>query len=280
MLNEDGEENEPRKEEAEKADVEERTSPGGHIVYEAVRQEGLHELDRSNSALAWSGIAAGLAMGFSLLTEGVLHSHLPDAPWRPLITKFGYSIGFLMVVLGRQQLFTENTLTVILPLLRKPNARMFANVARLWAIVLVCNVVGTFAMSWLMGNADVVSPEVRKSMQELALASIAPSFGSLLLRGIFAGFLIAIMVWLLPFAETARVWVIIIVTYVVGVAEFSHVIVGSVEAAYLVGIRQISLLDYFGFMVPVLLGNIIGGSSIVATIAHAQYIGGGEGKAA
>lgn len=281
MLNEDGEEkDEPRKEEAERADVEERTSPGGHIVYEAVRQEGLHELERSNSALAWSGIAAGLAMGFSLLTEGVLRSHLPDTPWRPLITKFGYSIGFLMVVLGRQQLFTENTLTVILPLLRKPHARMFANVARLWAIVLVCNVVGTFAMSWLMGNADVVSPEVRKSMQELALASIAPSFGSLLLRGIFAGFLIAIMVWLLPFAETARVWVIIIVTYVVGIAEFSHVIVGSVEASYLVGIRQISLQDYFGFMVPVLLGNIIGGSSIVATIAHAQYIRGGEGKAA
>ena len=281
MLKEDGEEkDEPRKEEAERADVEERTSPGGHIVYEAVRQEGLHELERSNSALAWSGIAAGLAMGFSLLTEGVLRSHLPDTPWRPLITKFGYSIGFLMVVLGRQQLFTENTLTVILPLLRKPHARMFANVARLWAIVLVCNLVGTFAMSWLMGNSDVVSPEVRKAMQELALTSIAPSFGSLLLRGIFAGFLIAIMVWLLPFAETARVWVIIIVTYVVGIAEFSHVIVGSVEASYLVGIRQISLLDYLSFMVPVLLGNIIGGSSIVATIAHAQYIRGGEGKAA
>ena len=113
------------KAEAEKAEVADRKSPGGHIVYEAVRQEGLHELDRSNSALAWSGIAAGLAMGFSLLTQAVLQSHLPDTPWRPLLTKFGYAIGFLMVVLGRQQLFTENTLTVILPLLRKPRLAMF-----------------------------------------------------------------------------------------------------------------------------------------------------------
>jgi formate/nitrite transporter FocA (FNT family) len=76
------------------------------------------------------------------------------------------------------------------------------------------------------------------------------------------------------------VWVIIIITYIVGVANFSDVIVGSVDAFYLVGIGQRSLLDYFAFMIPVLIGNIIGGSSIVATIAHAQYIGGGEGKPA
>ncbi len=280
MAKKDEPEEKKEKAEAEKAEVADRKSPGGHIVYEAVRQEGLHELDRSNSALAWSGIAAGLAMGFSLLTQAVLQSHLPNTPWRPLLTKFGYAIGFLMVVLGRQQLFTENTLTVILPLLRKPRLAMFGNVARLWTIVLVCNLIGTFAIAWLLGNTQVVTPEVRKAMQELALTSVAPSFGTLLLRGVFAGFLIAIMVWLLPFAETARVWVIIIVTYVVGIADFSHVIVGSVDAFYLVGIGQKSLLDYFAYMVPVLIGNIIGGSSIVATIAHAQYIGGGEGKPA
>jgi formate/nitrite transporter FocA (FNT family) len=267
------------KEEREEKEIQERTSPGGHIVYEAVRQEGLDELERSNSALAWSGVAAGLAMGFSLLTEAVLQSHLPDTPWRPLIAKFGYSIGFVMVVLGRQQLFTENTLTVILPLLRRPHLRMFVNVARLWSIVLACNLIGTFAMAWLLGHLDVVEPEIRKTMLDLAQASLSHSFGTLLIRGVFAGFLIAIMVWLMPFAESARVWVIILVTYVVGIAQFSHVIVGSVDAFYLVSLGQRTLLDYFAYMVPVLLGNVIGGSSIVAAIAHAQYIGGGEGKA-
>ena len=257
---------------SENEEVQERTSPGGHIVYAAVHEEGMHELDRSNSALAWSGMAAGLAMGFSLLTEGVLHSALPDTPWRPLIERFGYSIGFLMVVLGRQQLFTENTLTVILPLLRKPQMRMFMNVARLWSLVLCFNLLGTFCIAWIMARTNLTSPEVRHAMEEIARTNLSPDFGTLLIRGIFAGFLIAIMVWLLPFAETARVGVIVIVTYVVGIAELAHVIVGSVDAFYLVSMGQKTMLDYFAYLGPVLLGNIIGGSSIVATIAHAQYV--------
>jgi len=269
-----------KKEESEEREIEQRTSPGGHIVYEAVRQEGLEELARSNSALAWSGLAAGLAMGFSLLSEAILQSRLPDAPWRPLIAKFGYCVGFLLVVLGRQQLFTENTLTVILPLLRKPDPRMFGNVVRLWLIVLACNLLGAFAIAWIMGNTDAVSVEVREVMKELGLASMNHRFGTLLLRGIFAGFLIALMVWLMPVAEAARVWVIIIVTYIVGIGDFSHIIAGSVDAFYVVGIGQKTILDYFLYMFPVLLGNIVGGSSIVAAIAHAQYIGGGEGKPA
>jgi formate/nitrite transporter FocA (FNT family) len=268
------------KEEREEQEIQERTSPGGHIVYEAVRQEGLDELQRSNSALAWSGLAAGLAMGFSLISEGILRSHLPDAPWRPLIAKFGYSVGFLLVVLGRQQLFTENTLTVILPLLRKPSASRFGNVVRLWAIVLASNLVGAFLIAWTIGNTDVLTPEAKQAMTELGQASMNHPFGSLVIRGVFAGFLIAIMVWLMPFAESARVWMIIIVTYIVGIGNFSHIIAGSVDAFYVVGIGQKTILDYFVYMFPVLLGNVIGGSSIVAAIAHAQYIGGGEGKSA
>jgi len=269
-----------KKEESEEREIEQRTSPGGHIVYEAVHQEGLEELARSNSALAWSGLAAGLAMGFSLLSEAILQSRLPDAPWRPLIAKFGYCVGFLLVFLGRQQLFTENTLTVILPLLRKPGPRMFGNVVRLWLIVLACNLLGAFAIAWIMGNTDAVSVEVRQVMKELGLAAMNYRFGTLLLRGIFAGFLIALMVWLMPVAEAARVWVIIIVTYIVGIGDFSHIIAGSVDAFYVVGIGQKTILDYFLYIFPVLLGNIVGGSSIVAAIAHAQYIGGGEGKPA
>ncbi|MGI8889408.1 MAG: formate/nitrite transporter family protein [Chthoniobacterales bacterium] len=268
-----------KKEQSEDEEIQERTAPGGHIVYEAVRQEGLEELERTNSALAWSGFAAGLAISFSLIAEGILRSHLPDAPWRPLITKFGYSFGFLLVVLGRQQLFTENTLTVILPLLRRPTLRMFGNVARLWALVLACNLAGAFLLSWVIAIANVLAPEVQRAMVDLAHESMNHSFGILLLRGIFAGFLIALMVWLMPVAETAKVWVIIIVTYIVGIGEFSHIIAGSVDAFYLVALGQKTLLDYLAYMIPILLGNVIGGSSIVAAIAHAQYIGGGEGKA-
>lgn len=264
----------------EERQVEERTSPGGHIVYKAVQKEGQDELERANSALAWSGLAAGLSMGFSLMSEGLLRSHLPATPWRLLIAKFGYSIGFLIVILGRQQLFTENTLTVILPLLRKHDLRTFGNVVRLWAIVLAANLVGAFLVAWVMGNTNALEPGPRQAMKEIGLASMNHDFFTLMMRGVFAGWLIALMVWLLPFAETARVGVIIVITYIVGIGEFSHIVAGSVDAFYLVATGVKSFGQYFVYMVPILIGNIIGGSSIVAAIAHAEYIGSGEGEKA
>ena len=257
---------------ADAKEVEERSSPRGQVVHAAVEKEGQHELARSNGALAWSGLAAGLSMGFSLLSEGLLSSHLADTPWRPLITRFGYCVGFLVVVLGRQQLFTENTLTVILPLLRRRDLRTFGHVVRLWSIVLFFNLVGAFLIAWLMGKSSALEEPVRQAMRELSLASMNHSFTVLLLRGIFAGWLIALMVWLLPFAETARVWVVIIITYIVALGGFSHIIAGSVDGFYLVVTGTKTFLEYFAYMVPILIGNIIGGSTIVAAIAHAEHI--------
>src|SRR5215469_593535 len=88
----------PREEE----EVEQRTSVRAHVVHEAVRRDGDTEFERTASALAASGLAAGLSMGFSLIGEGILRGHLPDAPWRSLVAKLGYSFGFLIVILGRQ----------------------------------------------------------------------------------------------------------------------------------------------------------------------------------
>ena len=79
--------------EREREEAQERSTTRAHVVHEAIRLEGEEELKRSSSALAWSGLAAGLSMGFSLIAEGVLRSRLPDAPWRPLLAKFGYSLG-------------------------------------------------------------------------------------------------------------------------------------------------------------------------------------------
>src|ERR671921_662265 len=114
--------------------------PEGEVIYRAIRSDGDHALGMSNAELAWSGLAAGLSMGFSLLAEGVLRSHLPDASWRPLVAKLGYAVGFLIVILGRQQLFTEQTMTAMLPLFSaRKEPGIAANVARLWIIVLVAN---------------------------------------------------------------------------------------------------------------------------------------------
>jgi len=258
---------------ADRQEADERSSPGGHILYLAVQSEGEHELERGNSALAWSGLAAGLSMGFSLLSEGLLRAHLPDAPWRPLIAKFGYSLGFLIVILGRQQLFTENTLTVILPLLRKKDLATLANVARLWGIVLGANLLGALIFALVLGNTNAVGPDIRLAITEIARDAFRADPASIFLRGIFAGWLIALMVWLLPFAEAGRVWVIIFITYIVGLAQFTHIIAGSVDALFLVGVGEKSVAAYlFQYMLPTLFGNILGGVSLVAVFAHVQFI--------
>lgn len=259
------------------AEAHELSAPTGAVVYHAVRKEGEEELQRNTSALAWSGLAAGMSMGFSFATEGLLRAALPDAPWRPLVTKLGYSIGFLIVVLGRQQLFTENTLTVILPALRRRDSLMFANVMRLWTAVLLANLVGAAVFAWAVARGPVFQPDVQAALAAVARESIEAPFWPMLLRGIFAGWLIALMVWLLPFAETSRLWVIVIITYVVGLGRLSHVIAGSIETLFLVARAELSVGGYVvRFLVPSLVGNIIGGVSLVAAIAHAQFVAGAE----
>ena len=257
-------------------EVEQRTAPTGKVVYEAIRSEGESELERSSSALAWSGLAAGLSMGFSFVAVGLLRAFLPDEPWRPLITSFGYTIGFLVVILGRQQLFTENTLTVVLPLMRWRRAATLRNVLRLWAVVLGANIVGALIFAFVLARTQAVDHHVFEALRAAAAEAAAPSFEVALLRGVFAGWMIAMVVWLLPFAESARIWVIIIVTYVVGLSHLTHVIVGSIDASFLVFIGESTWTKFFTHtFVPGLLGNIVGGVALVAAINHAQVVAGG-----
>ncbi|MFN2546550.1 MAG: formate/nitrite transporter family protein [Myxococcales bacterium] len=250
-------------------EAEERSAPAPNVVYEAVLLEGRDELKRSTPSLFFSGLAAGLSMGFSLATEGMLRAGLPGASWTTLIARLGYSMGFLIVVLGRQQLFTENTLTVMLPLLRRKDRKTLANVGRLWGTVLLANLLGALLIAWAIGKTSVFDPAVRRAFVEVAGHGVGDPFGTVLLRGIFAGWLIALMVWMMPAAETARVAVVILVTYVIGLAGFAHVIAGSVDKLLLVITGNISIGQFFGgFFVPALLGNVIGGVSLVAALNH------------
>jgi formate/nitrite transporter FocA (FNT family) len=216
-------------------------------------------------------------MGFSLVAEGLLTSCLPDAPWRPLITKFGYSIGFLIVVLGRQQLFTENTLTPILPLLQDRRLGELLNVLRLWVSVLVTNLIGALLFAWAFQRSSIFGAELKAVLLTLGEKAVEANWTTIFLRAIVAGWLIALMVWLLPVAETARVSVIVIITYLIGLGHFSHVIAGSVNVLYAVFAGSVSVGGYLGhFLAPALLGNIIGGVSLVAALNYAQVVSGTE----
>lgn len=252
-------------------EAEERSSPKALIIFEAIRSEGEDELERPSSALAWSGLAAGLSMGFSMIAQALIGNYLPDADWTPLITKFGYSIGFLIVILGRQQLFTENTLTPILTLLGCKKLSVLKEVARLWGVVLIANILGTFIFAWAISSISIFEPETYEQFNKIAANVISGGFGVTFFRAIFAGWLIALIIWLLPFAEQARIWVIIIITYLIGLGHFSHIIAGSVETLYGVLVQQISIFEFaFNFFIPTLLGNVIGGVALVAAINYAQ----------
>jgi formate/nitrite transporter FocA (FNT family) len=260
-------------------EAEERAAPAGAVVYKAILSEGEDELQRSTSALFWSGLAAGLSMGFSLITEGLLRHHLPEAPWQLLISKFGYSIGFLIVVLGRQQLFTENTLTPILPLLTHRTIDVLMNVARLWGVVFLANMIGTMLVAQVLAHTHVLEPAARDTLVNIGREALEPSFGTILWRAIFAGWLIALMVWLLPFAEAARFFVIIVITYVIGIGHFSHVIAGSIDVFLVAATGNAGYFHVIRhFILPALIGNIIGGVMLVAAINHAQVVAGKKGK--
>src|SRR5215207_8874437 len=265
----------PDLEEKEKQKADEEESLNASVTYEVIRREGEKELDRSPQALAWSGLAAGLSMGFILVAEGLLRSHLPDAPWRPLVAKLGYSVGFLIVILGSQQLYTENTLTPIVPLLTRKSGEMLGRVLRLWAIVLVTNLLGTIVFAWVLARTTVFDMEVHTAFLGVAREALRGDFATTLLRAIFAGWLIALLVWMLPAAQSEQVPVIVGMTYLVGVAGLAHIIAGSAEVAYLVARGAATWGDYFGrFVTPALLGNTLGGVTLVAALNHAQVVGG------
>jgi formate/nitrite transporter FocA (FNT family) len=270
----------PELDRAEERKAIERTSPGPHIIHEAIRIQGEEELRRPTSALAWSGLAAGLSMGFSFIAEAIIRIHLPDEPWRPLLAKLGYPLGFLIVILGRQQLFTENTLTPIIPLLSRRDRGTLMNVLRLWGTVFASNIVGAALCALVLGRSETFPADIRAAFATIGIESLDGSFGQILLRGIFAGWLIALMVWVLGSMKQSSAAIIIILTYIVGLAGLSHIIVGSVEVLYLVMTGEASIGDYLvGFMTPTLLGNICGGVALVAAVNHAQVLSGRKPRA-
>jgi formate-nitrite transporter family protein len=257
----------------EERDVVDRAAPRAAVLFETIRREGASELERAVVSLLASGFAAGLAMGMSLAGSGMIRALLPDARWTPLVTSAGYTFGFLIVVLGRQQLFTENTLTAILPLLDDPKLLTLRRVARLWALVLVANLAGAAVFAYAAAHTPIFSSDVRAAFEQIGREAAAPSFGTIVVRGIVAGWLIALMVWLSSGANEMRLFVVLIVTYMVGLGSFSHIIAGSVEVLYVVATGGLSWAQYLGgYLLPVFIGNVLGGVSLVAVLNYGQVV--------
>ncbi|HEX3809530.1 MAG TPA: formate/nitrite transporter family protein [Rhizomicrobium sp.] len=256
-----------------KEEAEEHARLPTRTVYEVVRREGQEEMERPSVSLWWSGFAAGLSISFSLLAQAILSQALPTTTWTPLITGFGYCVGFIMVILARQQLFTESTITVILPLLAEFTRRNVFLSLRMWAIVLVANVAGTLFAAVFCSFTPVLTPDIRHAMLVIAGHAMAFNWWQMLFRGISAGFLMAVMVWLIPSAENTKFHVVILITYLIAIGGFSHIVAGSMESFMLVSAGSLSISQMLlGFFVPVLVGNIIGGTVLFGVLSYAQVM--------
>ncbi len=255
---------------AEKDQAAEHSAPPALVIHEILRKEGEAELARGAGAIFWSGLAAGLSMGFSFLALALVQSGLPDTPSRRLIDSFGYCLGFVIVVLGRQELFTESTLTAVLPLLVRRDVATLISLLRFWVIVLVANLIGTFVFASVLSISGLFPTATHDAIGAIAREAVSGPFWPTLIKAIFSGWLIALMIWLLPSAKSARLLVIVLLTYVVALGRFSHVVAGSVEAFYAVISGQATFSDYLaGFFAPTIVGNTIGGVALVALLNHA-----------
>ncbi len=241
------------------------------VIYEVIRRQGQEELHRPLISLGTAGIAAGVVMGFSVLAEALLKAHLPDAAWTPMIENLGYSLGFLIVIMSRLQLFTENTITAVLPICAYPTRQNFLAVARLWAIVLAGNIAGTLIFALFIRFSHVLLPGNMRAFVAVCerLLEISPT--QALAGGVVSGFLIACLVWVAPIVQAAEFWMVLVVTYVIALGGFSHVVVGSAEAWFLVlngsaGLGGLMLV----YLLPALCGNIIGGTGLFTLLAYTQ----------
>lgn len=240
-------------------------------VHEVIRREGDKELERDFMALMWSAIAGGITMSTSFMARGLLQAHLPPSEFGFLIEAMGYTLGFVFVICAGQQLFTENTVTPVLPVMSQPTGQNVLRLLRLWGTVLLGNTIGALLAAAVFVWLPIFSADVHGAFAEIGHHLMDRPAGQMFAGGIISGWVIATLVWAMFASPDARLPLIFLATYLIAVGDFPHVIVGTVEVGYVLMEGQGELSRaVFGFWLPTLAGNVVGGTFIFALISHAQ----------
>jgi formate/nitrite transporter FocA (FNT family) len=249
-------------------------------IHENVLEAAEEELGRPFGELAWSALASGLLIGFSFLATALLQSVMPPH-MHAIAAAIGYPLGFMFVVMGRHQLFTENTLEPVIPLLERRSMRALRRVLRLWAIVLPLNLIGAAIFGLVVARTNLLEPTVNAALVDVSSRSIAGGFLLVFYRAIWAGWLVALMAWLVAstresLAQLALVW---LTTAPIAAFGFKHAIVGSVEGFFAVFAGRLTLGSMlYSFELPALLGNLLGGVVLVALVNHGQVTESSQAK--
>lgn len=250
---------------------EDRLPSQAMAIHEHIRQDGEKEMERDAMALLWSAIAAGLSMGASLVAKGIFHVELAGVPGGYLLENLGYTFGFIIVIMARQQLFTENTVTAVLPVMQNLTLGNVGLLMRLWGVVLLGNLIGTGIAAWAFEYMPIFKEETRDAFIKIGMDVMKNSPTEMFANAIISGWLIATMVWMFPAAGAAKIVVIILMTWLIALSDTTHIVVGSVEILYLVFNGTLHWSDFiWPFALPTLAGNIFGGTFIFALMSHAQ----------
>lgn len=248
-------------------------------VLNSLIESGLHEINRERSGLLLSGLSAGLDIGFGPLVMGVILT-LSVTGYGDLTTELllasAYAIGFILVILGRSELFTEHTTLAVLPVL--DGQASIRQLARLWGLVYVGNLLGglmfTLLAVLLMPGLGVVSPA---AFETIALKLVEHDLFWLFIGGIFAGWLMGLLAWLITAAQetTSRLLIIWLVTATIGLLHLPHSIAGNVEVLFgLLTSTAVSPLDYLAFLLLATVGNAVGGTIFVALLKYGHVVRG------
>lgn len=239
-------------------------------IFRRIHVSAEDEFEKSKRLLFLSGLAAGGAMAFSFLGPAAIAAHVP-AEAAVLLQSLLYPLGFIFVVIGRYQLFTEDTLTPVTMVLTR--VASLPRLLRIWIIVLAANLIGTALAAAFFAKTDVFSDPIRAVAPQFGEHLLAMTWNEVFVTGILAGWLIAGMVWLNHGARSvaARLMITFLLMYTVGAAELAHCIVGSTEVIYLVLIGEAGMTEYlWEFEVPAVLGNVVGGVLLVAIVNYGQ----------
>lgn len=250
--------------------------PTAHQIYQQVAANGRDEIKRSNSALAISGLAGGIFMGLTGLGTAVVLAMLGESTAARFIAKLFYPLGFIVVIIGRSQLFTENTLYPVALVLAE--RRHLWNTLRLWSIVLPANIIGAFAFALLCAHTHALPDAALQSLVTLGAEALAHPAATIFWSGVFGGWIIATTAWLVSGSHsvTGSVLLIWLLTSVVGLGNFAHCIATSSEIFTTVLRGQASYGAYFHWLLFAVLGNICGGVGMVTLIEYGQVIYGGD----
>lgn len=235
----------------------------------------LHEYKRSNKRLFVSAFSAGLEIGFSVFLIGILftlfHGNLSPEVLH-VILSLAYPIGFIFVIIGRSELFTEHTTLAILPVLN--GAITVKSLFQLWGIILAGNLIGgnlfgTF-LAYFAPAMGIISQE---AFSHLAHNMVEAPLQLILISAIIAGWLMGLLSWLVASSQEtiSRLFAIILVTATIGIGGLHHSIVGSIEI--FIGLLidpGIHLRDYLSVEVVSILGNALGGVFFVGIVKFGQ----------